>query len=41
MKVEHVEAVQKDDAEAIRNVVKTAGAKSVAELTEAQKKALR
>ncbi len=40
MKVERVEAVQKDDAEAIRKVVKEAGVKSVGELTDQQKRNL-
>ena len=40
MKVERVEAVLKDDAEAIRKMVKKAGVKSAGELTDEQKRNL-
>ena len=40
MKVEKVEAVQKNDAETIRKVVKQAGVKSVSELSDAQRRNL-
>lgn len=40
MKVEKVEAVLKNDAEAIRKVVKTAGKKSAAQLTDEERQKL-
>ena len=40
MKVEKVEAVKKDDAEAIRKLVKEAGVKSASDLTAEQKRAI-
>lgn len=40
MKVERVQAVIKDEAESIRKLVKTAGKKSAADLTDEQRKGL-